>query len=122
MRSTVTAVVSAAALLVLAPPSARSQQAFDILIRNGRVLDGAGNPFVYADVGVRGDAIAAVGDLSGASARRVIDARGKYVTPGFIALHEHIESAILAGYGTLPNYTTQGFTTAVIDADGHGPI
>lgn len=92
--------------------------AFDVVIRGGRVLDGTGNPYIYADVGVRGDRVVAVGDLSSATARRVVDARGKYVVPGFFTLHEHIEPAILRGHGTLPNFTTQGFTTAVIDADG----
>ena len=73
---------------------------------------------MYADVGIRGDIIARIGDLRGATAKRVIDATGQYVTPGWFALHEHVESAILRGHGTLPNFTTQGFTTAVIDADG----
>lgn len=92
---------------------------FDVVIRGGRVLDGSGNPFFYADVGIRGGEIAAVGDLDDATAGRTIDANGKYVTPGFIALHEHIEGDILEGYGTVPNYTTQGFTTAVINTDGY---
>ena len=92
---------------------------YDVLIRGGRVFDGSGNPWFYADVGIRGDEIAAVGSLDGATAVRVIDASGRYVTPGFIALHEHVEPDILDGYGTLPNYTTQGFTTAVINADGY---
>jgi N-acyl-D-amino-acid deacylase len=95
---------------------------YDVVIRGGRVLDGTGNPYVYADVGIRGDRIVAVGSLSGATARRVVDARGKYVTPGFFTLHEHIEPAILRGHGTLANFTTQGFTTAVIDADGRSAI
>ncbi len=102
--------------LAAAPLSAQS---FDVLIRGGRVLDGSGNPWFAADVGIRGDAIAAIGDLSGAVADRVVDAAGRYVTPGFIALHEHIEPDILDGYGTVPNYTTQGFTTAVINTDGY---
>jgi N-acyl-D-amino-acid deacylase len=93
-------------------------QSLDVVIRGGRVLDGSGNPYVFADIGIRDNEIAAIGDLSGASAQRVIDASGQYVTPGFIALHEHIEPDILDGYGTLPNYTTQGFTTAVINTDG----
>ena len=96
--------------------------AYDLIIRGGRVLDGTGNPYFYADVGIRGDRIVTLGDLSAAGARRVIDARGKYVTPGFFTLHEHIEPAILRGHGTLPNFTSQGFTTAVIDADGRTPI
>lgn len=110
-------------LLVAAFASSAAQsELYDVIIRNGRVLDGSGNPYFYADVGVRGDLIVAVGDLSRARARRVVDAAGQYVTPGFIALHEHVEPAILGGYGTLPNYTTQGFTTAVIDADGRTAI
>jgi N-acyl-D-amino-acid deacylase len=109
-------------VLSLTDPCSLSSQDYDILIRNGRVLDGTGNPFFYADVGVIGDRIAKVGDLRGAAAKRVIDAAGRYVTPGFFAMHEHIEPAILRGYGTLPNFTTQGFTTAVIDADGRSAI
>ncbi len=96
--------------------------AYDVVIRGGRVLDGSGNPYIYADLGIKGDRISAIGDLAAASARRVVDARGKYVTPGFLALHEHIEPAILRGFGTLSNFTTQGFTTAVIDADGRTAI
>jgi N-acyl-D-amino-acid deacylase len=96
--------------------------AYDLIIRGGRVLDGTGNPYIYADVGIRGDRIVTLGDLSAARATRVIDARGKYVTPGFFTLHEHIEPAILRGHGTLPNFTSQGFTTAVIDADGRTPV
>ena len=95
---------------------------YDLIIRNGRVLDGSGNPFVYADVAIRGDLIARVGDLRGAMAKRVIDASNQYVTPGWFAMHEHIEPEILAGHGTLPNFTTQGFTTAVINADGRTAI
>ncbi len=95
-----------------------SAQSFDIIVRGGRVLDGSGNPWIAADIGIRGDEITAIGDLSAAAAERIVDAAGQYVTPGFIALHEHIEPDILDGYGTLPNYTTQGFTTAVINTDG----
>lgn len=95
---------------------------YDVVIRGGRVLDGSGNPYIYADVGIRGDRIVTVGDLSSATTRRTIDARGKYVAPGFFTLHEHIEPAILRGHGTLPNFTTQGFTTAVIDADGRSNV
>jgi N-acyl-D-amino-acid deacylase len=58
--------------------------AFDTLIRGGMIYDGTGKPGVRADLGIRGDAIAAIGDLTGAKARTVIDANGKAVTPGFI--------------------------------------
>src|SRR5438067_835850 len=110
--------LSGAVLAGLGATLASQTAGYDILIKNGRVLDGTGNPFVYADVAISGDTIAAVGSLPGASAVRTIDARGQYVTPGFIALHEHIEGDVIEGRGALPNFTTQGFTTAVIDADG----
>jgi N-acyl-D-amino-acid deacylase len=114
--------VSAVLVALLSAAPLAGQERYDLVIRGGRVLDGSGNPFFYADVGIRGDTIVALGDLRGAAAARSIDARGKYVTPGFIALHEHIEPAILRGFGTLPNFTTQGFTTAVINADGRTGI
>src|SRR5438067_1934717 len=118
MRLKRTHLISATMLAALGAALASQTPAYDIVIRNGRVLDGTGNPFVYADVAIAGDTIAAVGNLQRASAARTIDARGQYVTPGFIALHEHIEGDVVAGRGALPNFTTQGFTTAVIDADG----
>src|SRR5438045_4620185 len=99
-----------AALAGLGAALASQTGGYDIVIRNGRVLAGTGNPFVYADVAIAGDTIAAVGNLQRASAARTIDARGQYVTPGFIALHEHIEGDVVAGRGALPNFTTQGFT------------
>ena len=108
----------AATLLVATATAAAAQQPLDVLIRGGRVLDGTGNPYVYADVGIRGDEIVEVGDLTGRTAARVVDATGQYVTPGFIALHEHIDGGLLRGHNRVTNYTTQGFTTAVINADG----
>ena len=109
-----------AAVLVSGAKSASAQQAerYDILVTGGRILDGTGNPWFPADVAVRGDRIVALGNLTGVTATTVIDARGKYVTPGFIALHEHIDRGILRGGTTVPNYLLQGFTTAVINADG----
>ncbi|HEV8612825.1 MAG TPA: amidohydrolase family protein, partial [Gemmatimonadales bacterium] len=104
-------------LLPLAGHSAEALQRFDIVITGGRVLDGTGNPWFVADLGIRGDRIAAIGNLKGATAAKLIDARGKYVAPGFIALHEHIDRGILRGQPA-PNYLLQGFTTAVINADG----
>ncbi len=115
MRRTV---LSALVLLAAIPFALAGQQTFDVLIRNGRLLDGSGNPFFYADVGIVGDEIVAVGDLASARGLREIDATGQYVTPGFIGLHEHVDSDILRGHTTVPNYVTQGFTTAVINADG----
>ena len=111
-----------ALLLTLLVAADAAAQDFDVIIRGGRVLDGTGNPAVYADVGIRGDTIVRIGDLGGARARRSVSAAGQYVTPGWFAMHEHVEPDILAGHGTLPNFTTQGFTTAVVDADGRTAV
>ncbi|WP_419165221.1 hypothetical protein [Candidatus Palauibacter sp.] len=86
MRARLAALIALTAVLCASMPA--SAQSYDVLIRNGRVLDGSGNPYFRADIGIRGDEIVAVGDLPGATADRVVDAAGKYVTPGFIALHE----------------------------------
>src|SRR3990172_3462545 len=104
--------------LPVAPLLAQTPARFDILITGGRVLDGTGNPWFRADVGIRGDRIAAIGNLRDAPAAKTIDARGMLVTPGFVALHEHIDRGILRGQSVVPNYLLQGFTTAVINADG----
>src|SRR5207249_7620169 len=56
---------------------------YDLVISGGRLIDGTGAPWVRADVGIRGDRIAAIGDLSGARAKKRIDAQGLAVAPGF---------------------------------------
>ena len=61
-----------------------SQSNFDIVIKNGHILDGTGGPWYAADVGVKGDRIVAIGKLDGAQASKVIDATGRIVSPGFI--------------------------------------
>ena len=78
-----------AIVTLLLPALLGAQEPFDLVIRNGRVLDGTGTPWYLADVGIRGDRIVAVGKLDGVTARRTIDAAGRYVTPGFIDLHSH---------------------------------
>ena len=65
----------------------------DIKITSGNVYDGSGSEPYVADVGVNGDAIVAIGDLSDASATSCIDATGKAVTPGFIDLHTHSDAS-----------------------------
>ena len=67
---------------------------FDLIIRNGTVVDGTGNARFKADVAIKGDAIVAVGEITG-DASREIDAAGKVVTPGFIDLHTHSDSSFL---------------------------
>jgi len=82
---------------------------FDVIIRGGHVLDGTGAAAVRADLGIRGDRIAAVGQLTGQAARQVIDATGLVVAPGFIDLHTHSEMPLLAD-GTAQSKVRQGVT------------
>src|SRR5687767_15686695 len=115
----VAALVSAGSAFVAAQPSAP----FDVLIHNGRVMDGTGNPWLRADVGIRGDRIAAVGRLTGAKARTVIDAADRLVTPGFIDVHSHAaEGLSRAELRQAQPILVQGVTTVVINPDGGGPV
>jgi N-acyl-D-amino-acid deacylase len=89
----------------------------DLLIRGGRVIDGAGNPWHAADVGIAGDRIAAVGRLAGEPAARVIDADGLFVCPGFVDMHTHSDLQLLAN----PAHEAkvhQGVTLEVLGQDG----
>jgi N-acyl-D-amino-acid deacylase len=101
----------------------RAQQELDLLIRNGRVVDGTGNPWYYADLGIAGDRIVAMGDLSGARARRVIDARGLYVAPGFIDVHSHAGPGLATPeLSPAQPLLAQGITTVMINPDGGGEV
>lgn len=90
---------------------------FDVIVRHGTVIDGSKARRFSADVGIVGDRIDAVGDLSAAPASLEIDASGKIVAPGFIDLHNHSDGWMLKT-PHLAAKTTQGFTTEVLMADG----
>lgn len=109
----------------------------DVLIRAGTVHDGSGAPGRTADVGIRGDRIAFVGDATAAGVRgtRTIDARGLIVAPGFIDPHTHVLEGIGSAVARTPtaenlavvrrqalSAITQGITTVTISPDGRGPI
>ena len=69
---------------------------FDLIIRNGTVIDGTGSPGFKADVAIKGDSVAVVGEVGEHSGTaREIDATGKVVTPGFIDLHTHSDASFL---------------------------
>jgi N-acyl-D-amino-acid deacylase len=113
--------VAAGAAGAVTPVAAR--QAYDVVIRQGRVLDGSGNPWYRADIGVLGGRIVAVGDLSGAVAARQIDARGLYVAPGFIDAHSHAGGALAtADLSHARPLLAQGVTTVLINPDGGGEV
>ncbi len=90
---------------------------FDIVISGGTVVDGSGGPSSPADVGIRNGRIDAIGDLSLSEARRVIDARGHAVSPGFIDTHTHSEGALLLD-PQHANGLRQGITTEFLGIDG----
>jgi dihydroorotase/N-acyl-D-amino-acid deacylase len=100
------------ALLTLVFSSAHGQE-YDVLIRHGRVVDGSGNPWVYADVGIIGDRVAFVGRAAeGVTARQIIDARGKVVAPGFIDMLGQSEFSLLVDRQAVSKLT-QGITTEI---------
>jgi dihydroorotase/N-acyl-D-amino-acid deacylase len=85
---------------------------YDLVIRNGHVIDGTGSPWYAADVGIRAGKIAAIGRLADAPARRTIDARGMVVAPGFIDMLGQSEMTILVN-PHLPSKIFQGITTEI---------
>jgi N-acyl-D-aspartate/D-glutamate deacylase len=96
---------------------------YDVLLRGGRVLDGAGNPWFKADVAIVAGRIAAVGDLSEAQASRVLDAAGLYVAPGFIDTHSHAAAGLATAQLSHGRpLLAQGVTTIFANPDGGGPV
>ena len=117
IRSAFTLMVCAAVL------QAQPSSTFDVLIQNGRVMDGSGNPWVRADVGIRGGTIVAIGRLSGAHATRVVDAADMVVAPGFLDVHSHAaEGLTRAPLRQGQPLLAQGVTTIVANPDGGGPV
>jgi len=105
-----------------APSAARQPQAFDIIMRNGTVYDGTGSPGRRVDVGIRGDRIATVGDLSAASAATTIDAKGLAVTPGFINMLSWSTESLLVD-GRSQGDIRQGVTTEIFgEGSSMGPL
>jgi dihydroorotase/N-acyl-D-amino-acid deacylase len=99
-----------ASLASASAPDATAQ--YDVLIRNGRIIDGSGNPWVSGDIAVRGDRIVAIGKLEGAQAKRVIDASGLVVSPGFIDMLGQSELALLIDNRSLSKLS-QGITSEI---------
>ncbi len=113
------------ALLFAASHECLLGQDFDILIRNGRVLDGSGSPELRADVGIKGDQIVAIGRLEEASAARTIEAEGLFVAPGFIDMHSHADRALVSDNverRKAYNLVAQGITTVVVGPDGRNAV
>lgn len=122
-RSLVAVTLALAALVPIAASQQTTPAPFDLLIVNGRVLDGSGNPWLREDIGILGDRIVARGRLTGQPAVRVIDADGLVVAPGFIDAHSHAAGALARE--TLRDgraLLAQGVTTVIVNPDGGGPV
>src|SRR3954468_7802460 len=121
MRAIIASVLAAASLaLAVAAPRAQTPQ-YDLVIRNGRIVDGTGSPWYLGDLAVRNDTIARIAPRIDAPAARVIDATGKIVAPGFIDLHTHSRRGIFQ-VPTAENYVRQGVTTLMEGPDGSSPL
>jgi N-acyl-D-amino-acid deacylase len=92
-------------------------ETYDLIIRGGHILDGTGNPWYAADIGIRGDRIAAIGDLQNATATHVIDANGYVVAPGFIDMLGQSESSLLIDNRSLSKIS-QGITSEITGEGG----
>ena len=105
-----------------AAPAAQQPESFDTIIRGGTVFDGSGSPGVRADVGIRGDRIAAVRDLSAARAGTVVDATGLTVAPGFINMLSWSTESLLVD-GRSQGEIRQGVTTQIFgEGSSMGPL
>jgi dihydroorotase/N-acyl-D-amino-acid deacylase len=116
----VAAVVVLPIVLRLDGPRAQAPS-YDLVIRNGRIVDGTGSVWYRGDLAVRGDTIARIAPRIDTPATRTIDAAGKVVAPGFIDLHTHARRGIMQ-VPTAENYLRQGVTTLVEGPDGSSPI
>ena len=124
MRAAWIAVAAAIVLVglgLIATPRAQTPS-YDLVIRNGRIVDGTGSPWYRADVAVRGDTIARIAPrIDAPAARGPSTRRGRSSSPGFIDLHTHARRGIFQ-VPTAENYVRQGVTTIMEGPDGSSPL
>jgi N-acyl-D-amino-acid deacylase len=111
-----------AALLALLPSRVAAQAApYDLVLRNGRIVDGTGSPWYRGDVAIRGDEIVRIAPRIEEPAARVIDVAGQVIAPGFIDLHSHGDRGIF-DLPTADNLIRQGVTTIIAGPDGGSAV
>jgi len=100
-------------LLWIGTPSHAADPDYDLVLRNGKIVDGTGNPWFHGDLAIRGDKILVVGRVPEGASKQEIDARGLIITPGFIDIHSHSDLLLLED-GNAPSKIRQGVTTEVL--------
>ncbi len=107
---------------LLALPARAAEPEYDLVIKNGRIIDGTGNPWFHGDVAIVGDKIVAVGRVPDGKAKRTIDAKGLVVAPGFIDIHSHSDDLVLED-GHAQSKIRQGVTTEILgEGRSAGPL
>ena len=109
------------ALALSATVPAAQSPAFDVVIRNARIVDGTGTPWFKGDLALRGDTIVQVASAIEPNGATVVDAGGRVVAPGFIDIHTHARRGIFE-VPTADNYVRQGVTTLMEGPDGSSPL
>ena len=104
---------SGLALVLIVTAGCLSAQDYDILIRNGKIVDGTGDPSFHGDVAIRGGKIVAMGKLPHKTATRTIDAAGLVIAPGFVDMHNHSDDSVLVD-GDAMSMITQGVTSMIL--------
>ncbi len=104
----------------LASCAHQPSRTYDLLIKNGHIIDGSGGKTYIADIAINGDTIIKIGDLSRTTATLVVDAKGRAVSPGFIDLHSHAERDVLKRPDA-QNNIRQGVTTILGGNCGGSP-
>ncbi len=104
--------ILSAAVLILSSHFLYGQISADLLIRNGKIIDGTGNSWYHGDVAVKDGKIIKIGYIADIQAKKSIDAKGLIVAPGFIDVHGHIEGGII-NTPTANNYIFDGVTTVI---------
>lgn len=112
---------SLTALLCLFSLGIFAQSKFDLIIKNGRIIDGTGNPWYAGDIGIRKGKITRIGNLDTQKTKQVIDAQGHIVAPGFIDVHAHVEGSIIQ-IPTADNFLYDGVTTIITGNCGSSEI
>jgi dihydroorotase/N-acyl-D-amino-acid deacylase len=110
-----------AALLAASSLAAAPDEPYDLVLTNGRIVDGTGNPWYRADVAVRGDTIVRIAPSIREPARRVVDVGGRVIAPGFIDIHSHGRRGLFEDPAA-ENYLRQGVTTMIEGPDGSSPV